>query len=51
MEEFIKCPADEINCPYYIMETGICKMYPKYDPREECDAFYFLYEEEDEEDD
>jgi len=45
------CPADDWSCPYYHRDTGRCIMdveegVPPYD---ECDEFYGLEEEEEEE--
>ena len=45
------CPVDDFSCPYYSIKTGKCKMYDKEGclPYDECDAFYGLEEDEDEE--
>ncbi len=45
------CPVDDWSCPYHHHDTGRCIMdvtegVPPYD---ECDAFYGLEEEEEEE--
>lgn len=48
----IYCPVDDWTCPYYNRQTGMCKMptMEECDPHDECDAFFYE-DEEDEEDD
>lgn len=50
MRKFPECPVYDPSCPY-CSQTGICKMYEEEGclPYDECDAFYGLEEEEEEE--
>ena len=47
----VMCPADDWTCPYYDKDTGRCKMpqMEECDPHDECDAFLFEDEDDEEE--
>lgn len=42
----IHCPANAWDCPYFDA-NGCCMMYPDADPKEECDDFYYFWDEDD----
>ncbi len=42
----IHCPANAWDCPYFDA-NGCCMMYPNADPKEECDDFYYFWDEDD----
>ena len=44
----IECPVHDWFCPYYHLWTGNCQLTEEEgcDPREDCDAFFELEEEE-----
>ena len=46
------CPTDDWTCPYYHRDTGRCIMEVEegVSPYDECEAFYDLEEEEEEDD-
>ena len=50
IEMVVTCPTADAACPYYDRETGRCKMpqMEESDPREECDAFFWDDDDEDE---
>ena len=45
------CPVDDLDCPYYHIKSGKCRMYDRegVTPYDECDAFYGLDEEDEDE--
>ena len=51
--KLVWCPVDDVTCPYYkytVKDRGRCGMTDEdLNPMEECDAFYGMDEEEDEE--
>lgn len=44
MKKLYSCSALDFSCPYY--EQGFCNLE---NPKEECDEFFFEFEEEEEE--
>lgn len=42
----IHCPTNAWDCPYFDA-NGCCMMYPDADPKEECDDFYYFWDEDD----
>lgn len=42
----IHCPVNAWDCPYFDA-NGCCMMYPDADPKEECDDFYYFWDEDD----
>ena len=45
--EKIWCPLNDWECPYFNSKTGYCAMTNEgADPREECDAFFGMEEDE-----
>ena len=46
MPSKIYCPVNCWDCPYW-KEDGTCKMWPEFDPVEECDDFAYFWDAED----
>lgn len=48
----IECPEYDFECPYFDLMTGNCLMAEEgLDPMDECDAFYWLRDCIEDEDD
>lgn len=43
MNKVVYCPTDAFDCPYYDA-NGCCMMYPEFDPKEECDDFFYYWD-------
>lgn len=41
--KIVFCPAMRGDCPYF-GEKGTCELYPKFDPRQECEDFAFFWD-------
>ncbi len=45
----IHCPVNAWDCPYFDA-NGCCMMYPDSNPLEECDDFYYIWGDDEEQD-